>query len=269
MDIIRKEFQVTVKAIDEFTYEATINTAIKDRAGDIVIPQGAQIENFMRNPVIPWAHQYDQPPVARALAITLTDSALVSRFQFPQAGVYEFADTIRRLWRDGFLNAMSIGFIPLRWVDNNGKPGSRDDRESWFWGGTVTEWELLEHSIVPVPANQQALRRIVDPDAWPPKLEDLRLPPDYLKALEDKYGLKEGRVLSRKNRALISDAIAQMGTAITALQALLDATEPTATDDDKAADPPIAALIAADTTDDALSEDAVAQLSNVLALLGQ
>ena len=37
---------------------------------------------------------------------------------------------------------------------------------------------------------------------------------------------KEGRVLSGKNRTLISDAITQLNETITALQALLDATEP-------------------------------------------
>lgn len=340
MDMITKQYQVVSKQLDDLTFEATINTADKDRVGDIVMPTGMKIENYMKNPVVPWAHDYSAPPVAKALMVGLQDTALVAKFTFPDPGVYDFADTIRKLWAGGFLNAVSIGFIPLKWVGHDGQAGSRD-QDNWFMGGIVTEAELLEVSLVPVPANQNALRRIFEPpivksaipykkhpladeaDAWdgpaevaaadtaalkimcawydsenpdvkssyklphhkadgdhatvwrgvtacmavmmggrggvnipdedraavmrhisrhyedfgktPPESRGMNmaatypdLPPDYVQALAE---LKEGRVLSTKNRELITTAVSSMQGAIGALQDLLDATDPGQGDD--------------------------------------
>jgi len=53
------------------------------------------------------------------------------------------------LWAGGWVKAASIGFAPITWEEN--------DEGGW----TFTEWELLEWSLVPVPANQEALRRMV------------------------------------------------------------------------------------------------------------
>jgi hypothetical protein len=238
MNRVYKRFAVTNKAIDDLTYEATINTAAKDRVGDIVIPQGARIEAFMQNPVVPFGHNYDEPPVAQALSVTVTDSSLVSRFKFPAAGIYPFADTIRQLWRDGFLNAMSIGFIPLKWIDHQGQTQmAKADDGGYFYGGTVTEWELLEHSIVVVPANQEALRRAV---------KDLHLSPDAITALT-----KSGRVISAANRKRIGDALSTIAGACSDITALLDESAPAddnqndaATDDpDKTAPTPADGLL--------------------------
>ena len=55
---------------------------------------------------------------------------------------------MRRLWAAGFLNAVSIGFMPKSYTPREGDQG----------GYVFEDWELLEYSIVPVPANQDALR---------------------------------------------------------------------------------------------------------------
>jgi phage head maturation protease len=264
MNTIHKEFSVTTKALDDFTYDATVNTAVKDRAGDVVIPAGARYDNYMKNPVIPYAHDYKALPVAKALDVRLEGAALVMRFQFPPAGTYEFADTVRRLWAGGFLNAVSIGFIPLTWVDNQGQSGKRDgETGAWFMGGTVTEWELLEVSIVPVPANQEALRRIftveeaqaVTPDAVPVVEAVTEATPEPVQ--------KEGRVLSQKNRDLVTAAINQMGDASKALQDLLDAA-----DAGKDTEPHTDALDNPNTADTDLPETVVAQIKDSITTLG-
>lgn len=152
MTIIRKAFTAKTKAVDMDAgiFEAMISTESTDRQGDIVRATGAQLGNYLKNPVVLWAHDYGEPPVARALSVeTLPGLGLRSRFQFPEWGTSERADTVRRLWAAGYLNATSIGFIPL-----DSKPLSDSS-----WGPKeFTSWELLEYSIVPVPANQEALR---------------------------------------------------------------------------------------------------------------
>lgn len=143
-----KTYHVETRALDnELVFEAVISTGARDRDGEIVMPDGVDVSNYMRNPVVLFAHDYRSPPVAKTESIWREDNALVARFRFPPPGTYEFADNIRKLWAAGFLNAVSVGFIPLE----------RD-------GDKITKWELLEFSIVPVPANQEALRRIYDPD---------------------------------------------------------------------------------------------------------
>lgn len=148
-----KSFVSVTKAVDldAGIFEAMISTESVDRQGDIVRAAGAQLENYLRNPVVLWAHDYSQPPVARALSVEIIPGVgLKSTFQFPEWGVSEQADTVRRLWAGGFLNATSIGFIPMSMtpIDPDRQWGPQD----------ITSWEMLEYSVVPVPANQNALR---------------------------------------------------------------------------------------------------------------
>lgn len=154
MEKIFKAFSVVSKAVDLDLgiFEAMISTEDVDRQGDIVRATGARLENYLKNPVVLWAHDYGEPPVARALSVEIIPGkGLKARFQFPEWGTSARADEVRRLWAAGFLNATSIGFQPI-----TAQPlGDRND----FWGPQeFVEWELLEFSIVPVPANQDALR---------------------------------------------------------------------------------------------------------------
>lgn len=157
MDKVYKAFVAETKAVDLDLgiFEAMISTEAVDRQGDIVRATGAKLDNYLKNPVVLWAHDYGEMPVARTLSIEImAGKGLKARFQFPEWGVSERADEVRRLWAAGFLNATSIGFQPI-----TAQPlGDRND----FWGPQeFVEWELLEYSIVPVPANQEALRLAV------------------------------------------------------------------------------------------------------------
>ncbi len=134
-----------------FQHEVTITTSTKDRYGDIVESSGALTDNFMLNPVVMWAHSYGTPPIGRALELTKKKNSIVASFEFTPEGMFEFADQIRALWNGRFLNAVSIGFMPTQW---------EEIEDSWSF--KFTEWELLEFSIVPVPANAEALRKALN-----------------------------------------------------------------------------------------------------------
>lgn len=128
------------------TFRAIASTACIDRQGDIIVQAGWELENFKNNPVIPWAHDYYTPPVGRAIEVGVVDGVLQFTYQAPPAGMYDLADTVWNLFRNGFLFSFSVGFIPK---DTEGEP-------SWE-GNTYTVCELLEISAVVVPANPQAL----------------------------------------------------------------------------------------------------------------
>jgi hypothetical protein len=83
--------------------------------------------------------------------------ALIQRVQFATKEQYAFADTIFNLYRGKFLNAVSVGFIPLE------QPEPILDADGRSTGGyEFTSQELLELSAVPIPANPEAVARALD-----------------------------------------------------------------------------------------------------------
>lgn len=124
----------------------TISTGSVDRDRDTLSVAGWVLDNYVKNPVVLWAHYYGQPPVARTESIVKRAKALRATAQFATAEEYPFADTIFRLVNGGYLQATSVGFRPIKWAYD-------EDRR----GYDIEEQELLEFSIVPVPANPEAL----------------------------------------------------------------------------------------------------------------
>ena len=177
---------------DDGIYEATITTSTMDRQGEVVIATGMKADNYMRNPVVLFGHDYQAPPVAKALELSVTADAVKARFQFPAKDVSARADEIHALWDGGFLNAVSIGFIPSKWAENSATP-------------TITEWELLEFSIVPVPANQEALRLMLE---------------------QAKAEMKEGRVLSARNYSLVQECVSSLTALLEASDGKMESGDP-------------------------------------------
>jgi hypothetical protein len=147
-------------------FEAWITTEAIDRDGDIVVAAGAEFENFLKNPVVLFGHNYWSPENVVGKAIALEPKkgkGIRARWQFAGEDVSPKADIVRRLWEGGFLNATSIGFIVKEsvWIDADGEE-LEDDPQAYAPTGAAgrkfKRWELLEFSIVPVPANQEAVR---------------------------------------------------------------------------------------------------------------
>lgn len=126
-------------------YQAVATSDAVDRYGDIVEQSGISLDNYMKNPVMLWAHDSSQLPVAKCTGIDRsTPGRTVVDFEFADASQSPLAPYVKNSYDGGFLNALSIGFMEL-----NRK------------GAVITGSELLEISFVPVPANQEALRKAV------------------------------------------------------------------------------------------------------------
>lgn len=141
-----------VKEVAPRVLRFTSSDETPDRQRDIVRASGWVLDNYMRNPVFLWAHDYSQPPIGKTVNVEVKGKKLITDVEFADADTYKFADTIYRLYKGGFLNAVSVGFTPLEW---EGKDGD-DDVPKWE-GNVFIKQELLEHSAVPVPANPNAL----------------------------------------------------------------------------------------------------------------
>ena len=152
-DLIRKVLDCEIKKLGERTYEFTASTSTEDRTGEVIEAKGWDLKNFKKNPVIMYAHDYRSLPIARAPRVWVSGDKLKNTVEFPPEGTYEFADIVERLIDTGYLKAESVGFMPKKWEDGDGK-------EAPF--RTYKKQELLEISIVPVPAHQDALRDAVE-----------------------------------------------------------------------------------------------------------
>ena len=121
----------------------------EDRHGDIVSAKGWELEAYKKNPVVLWAHSHGTPPVGKNVDIEVKRKKLIGISEYPSEKMYEFGNTAFRLAALGYMKAVSVGFIPLKFelIDEENP-----------WGGVKTlSQDLLEYSIVPVPANPNAL----------------------------------------------------------------------------------------------------------------
>ena len=128
------------------------STAAVDRYGEVIDQESWDLKHFKKNPVILWAHNLtfgeDRPPIGKAMKVKVVDGALQFDIQFDMAD--PFAADIFRKYKEKFLNAFSVGFIPhkIQRSDQNDEAPILMDNE------------LLELSAVPVPANPEALQQL-------------------------------------------------------------------------------------------------------------
>lgn len=158
-DLLRKQFvsEETKVDIDERTVTAVITTDSVDRDREVLLPKGADLEQFRKNPVVLWAHDYSGPPIGKAQWIKEGRKRITAKVEFAQT---EQAEDVFQLFKGGFLNAFSVGFRPTK--SHNPTPDEikkRPDLADVF--RVFDEWELLEFSVVPVPANADALATAV------------------------------------------------------------------------------------------------------------
>jgi HK97 family phage prohead protease len=141
---IYKTLSTDVQPVGDRRIRFLISTGSVDRDGDVLDPKGWDLTHYKKSPVVLWAHDYSQMPIAKAVSIGQTAKGLEATAEFPRPGIYPFADTVYDMLKGGFLNATSVGFKPI-------------ESESIKGGRKYTKTELLEFSIVPVPANPEAL----------------------------------------------------------------------------------------------------------------
>lgn len=152
--LVPKEYlaEVKVESEEDRILEFTISTNSVDRDGDTIKAAGWQLDNYRKNPVVLWGHDHSIPSIGKSLASWVEGDALKSRNQYPTRDEYEFGNLIYRLHAGSYLRAVSVGFIPKKYVIN-------EERGSGGWGPPIDflEQELLEHSSCNVPANAEAL----------------------------------------------------------------------------------------------------------------
>ena len=138
------------------------STATVDRYHEIIEPAGWRLDSYRRNPVFQNAHNYGDIlfTLGKALVTEVrtvgNGQALCQRIEFATE-VNPVARIAYGLYKGGFLNAVSVGFIPLRWEEPNGTNGTDGTDGTVRPRRRYLEQELLEVSAVAIPANPDAL----------------------------------------------------------------------------------------------------------------
>lgn len=125
------------------TFRASIES--KDRAGDVIRADGWELDSYRRNPVILWTHRHDLLPVGRSLEVWVERDSLMATVEFAPT---EFGQQVKRLFQEGFLSGVSVGFRALKTSPAVG---------SGQLGTVFEQQELLEISAAPVPMHPEAL----------------------------------------------------------------------------------------------------------------
>ena len=87
-----KGFVSEVKATKESNrFNFTISTAGVDRDRDVINVGGWKLDNYKKNPVVLFGHDYRSLPVGKSISIKPTKKGLDSEVEFASAEMYPFA----------------------------------------------------------------------------------------------------------------------------------------------------------------------------------
>ena len=138
------------------------------RNGDELNLRGVSFKNYRKNPVVLWAHDaYEGIPIAKTVKIGHDEQGrIVADFEFNSED--EFAARVENAWNGGFIRGASIRYIPTKVVEVRNEAGEVERFR-------VDKSELLEWSLVPIPA---------DPDSVRAAARALGLPAEIFRGIE-------------------------------------------------------------------------------------
>jgi len=142
---------VPVDSAENNVFKFIITTNNVDRYGDVVEPSGMDATLFNENPVFLFNHisHSELMPIGKCLGLTPTETGVIGETIIH--GKTDLSKDALVMVQEGYLRAVSIGFMPTEWENMPTEKGS------WCEPRRYTKWQLLEYSLVNIPANPYAL----------------------------------------------------------------------------------------------------------------
>ena len=128
------------------------STSAVDRYGDVIDQNGWSLESYKSNAIVLFNHDASELPIAKG-SVDVVDGNLMIDIDFDMKDPR--AAEIGRKTRDGYLNAVSVGFNPIESVKRSDLP--EDHFAKGADGMFFLKSELLEVSVVTIPANSEAV----------------------------------------------------------------------------------------------------------------
>ena len=155
----KKDVSIITEDLGDRCVQFTISKEVEDRDGDILRANGVDFTNYMKNPVFLSFHNSREFPLGKVTKFWVEGNSVKAIVYFPtleelssnpeQASEKaKLVDFCFHCYKTGMLNAVSVGFIPVEWIETDN-------------GYDILKWELLEFSAVAVPANQDAIAQAV------------------------------------------------------------------------------------------------------------
>ena len=200
-----RTFRAIVKAVgdEEGVIDVLIpmSTASVDRHGESIDPKGwkKSLKEFKKRPILLSSHNYGslQNQIGELLDLQITEEGLLARPKYyinqgnPEADWGYFIASKNKA-------AFSVGFIPIKWEDSDGKDGKPSR--------TYTEQELIEISQVTVPSNRDAIMGLQAKGIDDPVMSDI-----IAEVLEDKEFFKADKevkaIIKEKLEGIEADPI--------------------------------------------------------------
>lgn len=130
-------------------YDFILSTPTRDSYGDVVKAPW-NLTRFKANPIALWMHDAERP-IGRWENVRMDGDNLVGTLVLAARGTCDEIDELWSLIEQGILKAVSVGFRP-------GKAEPIDPKNPWD-GYVLSDNELIECSLVSIPANAEALLR--------------------------------------------------------------------------------------------------------------
>jgi len=146
-------FHLTADVGDGQSFPWTLSTNDLDRFSERIDPQGWDFSQFVKNPVVEWAHRYDIPAIGKIEGLVVDDKGLHGLVVFNDKSFDAFGWSIGERVKAGVIRAGSVGFRPIE-IEIPSKEDGKDGTSLIF-----RKQELLEFSICNVPANPFALAK--------------------------------------------------------------------------------------------------------------
>jgi len=201
MHVVKAQYVDVIESEGARVYTFRASTGAVDRQNEIVDQAGWSLDSYRQNPVVLDSHKYDsiEDVIGRAVRVEVVGDALEADIIFADTEKGECAEA---LVNTGFLRTVSVGFRSLA-----RRPGGAGQPL------THTQAELLEISLVAVPANREAVRiRSAEEGDEPEEID-----------VDDLVGNNSGAIGAKAGRVISSANLEKLRSAIDAIQAVIDA----------------------------------------------
>ncbi len=153
---------------DDGSFEFVASNSNEDRMGDSIDVQTWKLLAYKANPVILWGHNHSQVVgMSEKTGKTVNEAGqkeLRVKIRFDEDPKNPLGMLVAHQVRNRFVRAVSVGFIPGEAISRVDLPVDDplfvDGRTTsrWMAGYVYRHCELLETSVVSVPAHREALR---------------------------------------------------------------------------------------------------------------
>lgn len=241
MDSIQKNLSISTKSVSDRVVRFIGSDESIDRDGDTISIDGWEIGNYMKNPVVLFGHDYSDLPIGKTVSVTPDKRTRQLMFDIKFPTIEELSsnpdtpsehalrvDAIYNMAKAGILNTVSVGFRGL-------------DYEQTATGRAYKRQELMEISIVPVPANPNAVA----------VLRSAKVAEAIIKGVMTmQTQVKAGKKLSKESREALKGCHGAMAKALEDLKNFIGEDEPeTGEEDDKAGTPNVGEEIGTDVNE--------------------